>query len=444
MSRKTHTLQGWDENDPYHIITKLSNNKKSISNTVRNYKFRLYPTAQQEYKLNNNLNVCKWVYNKFVEQAQNNFLTRNDMNYILTELKQQESWLYNYHSKMLQSISTQLESAEKTLIELSKKGHHTGKLRFARYGEYRTFTYNQSGYKLEQCGKQDYLYLSKIGYIEIRKHREIPQNDTIKQVIITRSKSGKWHACVTCETGINTPPMIDFSKAVGIDVGIKKFAYDSDGHQTPNPLNLKKMLKPLARIQRKIARRQKGSQNRTKAVKFYQIIHERIMNRRKDFQHKLSTQYAKNHDVVFVEKLEKLNLVKNHKLSRSIMDSSWGTFVQKLEYKCKLLVEVPARNTTINCSRCGNKVPKSLAVRIHRCDKCNLVMDRDYNASINVLQKGLNIFGLPQELREVTPVEISMRSVKQEEAVITAFSKGKPKSFRDWVVHHLPTSKHCF
>ena len=381
---------------------------------MRNYKFRLYPNSDQEYKLNNNFNVCKWVYNKFVEQAQNNFLTRNDMNYILTELKQKEPWLYNYHSKMLQMVSTQLESAEKSLIELSKKGYNTGKLRFVRYGEYRTFTYSQSGYKFEQYGKQDYLYLSKIGYIEIRKHRITP--DDIKQVIVTKSKSGKWHACVTCETGINTPAMIDFSKAIGIDVGIKKFAYDSDGHQTPNPLNLKKMLKPLARIQRKIARRQKGSQNRKKAVKFYQIIHERIMNRRKDFQHKLSTQYAKNHDVVFVEKLEKLNLVKNHKLSRSIMDSSWGTFVQKLEYKCKLLVEVPARNTTINCSRCGNKVPKSLAVRIHRCNICNLVMDRDYNASINVLQKGLNIFGLPQELRKVTPVEISMRSVKQEEA----------------------------
>jgi putative transposase len=98
------------------------------------------------------------------------------------------------------------------------------------------------------------------------------------------------------------------------------------------------------------------------------------------------------------------------------MDSSWSLFLQKLEYKCKLLIKIPARNTTIDCSRCGNKVPKSLAVRIHRCDKCNLVMDRDYNASINILQKGLKIFNqdkLPQELREVTPVEIS-KSVKQE------------------------------
>ena len=134
-----------------------------------------------------------------------------------------------------------------------------------------------------------------------------------------------------------------------------------------------------------------------------QKIHEKIANRRKDFHHKLSAQYAKN-NVVFVEDLKIPNMVKNHKLARSIMDSSWGAFLQKLEYKCKMLVKVPARNTSINCCRCGNKVPKNLAVRIHRCDKCNLVIDRDYNASVNILNKGLNI---PQELREYTPVEIS-------------------------------------
>jgi len=378
---------------------------------MRNYKFRLYPNIDQEYKLNNNLNVCKWVYNKFVEQAQKSFLSRNDMNYYLTELKQSESWLYNYHSKMLQMVSTQLESAEKSLIEISKKGCKTGKLRFARYNEFRTFTYNQSGFKLEN----NKLYLSKIGDIRIKKHRDTPDN--IKQVIVTKTKSGKWYACLTCELLHTIPPKISFEKSVGIDVGIKSFAYDSDNHQTPNPLTLKKMLKPLIRVQRKVSKCVKGSNNRIKHIKRLQRIHERITNRRNDFQHKLSSTYANHYDVVFVENLQLSNMVKNHKLSRSIMDSSWGTFVQKLEYKCKLLVEVPARNTTIDCSRCGTKIPKSLAVRIHRCDKCNLVIDRDYNASINILQKGLKIFNqnkLPQELREVKLVEISKKSVMQE------------------------------
>ena len=386
---------------------------------MRNYKFRLYPTISQESKLQNNLNVCKWVYNKFVESSQKSFLSRNDMNYILTELKQSEPWLYNYHSKMLQMVSTQIEGAEKALIELNKNSHKTGQLKFIRYNEFRTFTYNQSGYKLNNSK----LSLSKIGDIKMKKHRLIPNNANIKQVVVTKSKSGKWHACLTCELDKTIPPLIDFTKAAGIDVGIKSFAYDSDGHQTPNTLNLKKMLKPLARVQRTVSRRVKGSNNRLKAIRHLQRIHERLVNRRKDFQHKLSSIYANHYDVICVEDLQLTNMVKNHKLARSIMDSSWGTFLQKLEYKCKLFVEVSAKNTTIDCSRCGNKVPKNLAIRIHRCNKCNLVLDRDHNASINILQKGLKIFNLsartdyhrlPQELRELTPVEISKKSVKQE------------------------------
>lgn len=332
--------------------------------------------------------------NKFVEQAQKSFLSRNDMNYILTELKQSESWLYQYHSKMLQMVSTQLEGAEKSLIELSKKGHKTGQLRFARYNEFRTFTYNQSGFKLDN----NKLFLSKIGDIRIKKHRDTLDN--IKQVIVTKTRSCKWYACFTCELVKVNPPKINFTKVIGIDVGIKSFAYDSDNHHTPNPLNLKKMLKPLVRAQRKVSRRKKGSNNRLRAIRHLQKIHERIANKRNDFHHKLSLTYANHYDVIFVEDLQLTNMVKNHKLARSIMDSSWGTFLQKLEYKCKLLIKVSARNTTIDCSRCGNKVPKSLDIRIHRCDKCNLVIDRDYNASINILQKGLKIFSqkLPQEL----------------------------------------------
>ena len=386
---------------------------------IRNYKFRLYPTIQQEKKLQNNLNVCRWIYNKFVESAQTGFLTRNDMNYMLTELKQQESWLYNYHSKMLQMISAQIDGSQKALVQLRKKGYKTGMLRFARYGEYRTFTYNQSGYRLERHGDTDLLWLSKIGYIEIRKHRE--PISSIRQVIVSKSKSDRWHVVVTCEIDntIIQLPKLSFGRAVGIDVGIKHFASDSHGHVVPNPQNLKKLLKPLARIQRKISRRQKGSNNRKKAVRLYQRIHERIANRRKDFHHKLSTQYAKNNDIVFVERLAKLNMVKNHRLARGILDAGWGTFLNMLDYKCKMLVEVTARNTTVDCSRCGNAVPKSLAVRIHRCNECGLVLDRDYNASINILKKGLNIFNykLPQELREVTPVEIPAVSVKQEEII---------------------------
>lgn len=370
---------------------------------MRNYKFRLYPTIKQEELLVNNINVCRWVYNKFIDYCKKGSVSRFDLNYYLTELKQEEPWLNSYHSKMLQMVSTQISGSQKGLKMLKENGRKTGNIRFARYGEYRTMTYNQSGFKIEN----EKLTLSKIGSIKIKQHRTI--QGKIKQVIVTKTKSGKWYACVTCQLDKTNIPMVNISNAVGIDVGITNFAYDSDGFVTPNPLNLKKMLKPLARVQRKMAKRKFGSNNYNKAKKWYQIIHERIANRRKDFHHKLSTIYAKKYDVVVVEKLQLNNMVKNHHLARSIMDSSWGTFLQKLEYKTKLYVEVEPRNTSIDCSGCGNKVLKSLAVRIHRCDKCGLILHRDHNASINILQQVI-----PQELRKSTPVEISKRSMTQE------------------------------
>ncbi|MFN3654674.1 MAG: RNA-guided endonuclease InsQ/TnpB family protein [Candidatus Nitrosotenuis sp.] len=373
----------------------------------RTFKFRLYPDHNQQEKLSDTLDACRWLYNKMVEKIRKEgFQSRNDLNYFLTELKESERWLYSYHSKMLQMVSTQIDGAQKALAQL-RKNDKTGQLKFARFSKYNTFVYNQSGFDIED----GFLHLSKIGRIKLIQHREIPTNAQINQVTISRSKSGKWHACVTVELDAIMPKISP--NIAGINVGIKDFACDSDGHQTPNPLNLQKMLKPLIRAQRKISRRRKGSQNRKKAVRFYQIIQERIKNKRKDFLHKLSTQYAK-YDMIFVERLAKLNMVKNHSLA-SILDSGWDIFANMLDYKTTM-VQVPAQNTSVDCSRCGNAVPKTLAARIHRCDKCGLVLDKDHNTAINILKKGLSIFNIPQELRELTPAEITKWSRKQEEA----------------------------
>jgi putative transposase len=124
--------------------------------------------------------------------------------------------------------------------------------------------------------------------------------------------------------------------------------------------------------------------------------------------------------VIFLERLQIANMVRNHHLAQLITDAGWNTFKQMCDYKSKLMVEVDPRNTTIDCSRCGNKVPKSLSIRIHRCDKCGLVIDRDYNSAIEINNRGLWLLGvtntLPMGHREVTPVEIPVESRKQEEA----------------------------
>ena len=385
---------------------------------TRTYKFELHPNLDQAKKLHDAFGACRWVYNKMIQKIhEDGFCTRNDLCYFLMELKESEKWLYLYHSKMLHMVAVHIDGAQKALIGLRKNGHKTGNLKFATLSKYNTITYNQSGFEING----GFLHLSKIGKIKVIQHRKIPENSEIKQITISKSKSNKWHACVTFYVDYILPK-INLRNAIGIDVGIRNFAYDSDGYKTPNPLNLQKMLKPLRRIQRKMDRRQKGSNNRKKAVRFYQIIHERVRNRRRDFLHKLSTQYARKYDVVFVERLEKLNMVKNHLLARHILDSGWGTFLNMLDYKT-MMIEVSARNTTVDCSRCGNAVPKSLAVRIHRCNKCDLVLDRDHNAAMNILKKGMEIFGIlnhncksvPWEPRELTPVKI-LRSMKKETA----------------------------
>jgi putative transposase len=137
-----------------------------------------------------------------------------------------------------------------------------------------------------------------------------------------------------------------------------------------------------------------------------------------DFLHKLSSEYSKKYDVIFLEKLRILNMVKNQHLARNIMNSGWNTFIDMLGYKSKLAIEVEASYTSVICSRCGSKVPKPLAIRTHRCNQCGLVIDRDYNASLNIKQRGLQQLKLRLLVghEEVTPVEIQHESLKQEKA----------------------------
>jgi len=375
-------------------------NIKSRKNDILNYKFRLYPTLEQEKQLAETLDGCGWLYNYFYRST----MSKEDMQFALTELKEQHTWLRNYHSKMLQMVVHRLDAARKALSARRKNGHNVGRLHYVKHEKYNSFTYNQSGFRIEN-GK---LWLSKIGNIKIVVHRQ-PFN--VKQVTIAR-QTGKWYAVVTCEISKRIFRFIDPSKSVGIDVGITKFAHDSDNHETTNPLFLKKMLKPLKRAQRKVSRRIKGSNNHIKAKKCVARLYGRIVNKRRDFLHKLSSEYASRYDIIFLERLRTLNIVRNHHLARYVLDSGWGTFKTMLEYKAKWVKEVEPAYTSINCSTCSNPVPKTLAIRTHRCDKCGLAIDRDYNASLNILQKGLA--HLPVECREVTPVEIPEESKKQE------------------------------
>jgi putative transposase len=168
---------------------------------------------------------------------------------------------------------------------------------------------------------------------------------------------------------------------------------------------LSKELKPLKRAQGKVSIRKPGSNNYRKAVSWLQRLNARIANKRKNFMHKLSNYYASRYDAIFLERLTLNNMNKNHCLARHIMDSSWGTFKQMLQYKANRIVGVDPYNTTVECSRCGNLVPKTLAVRIHECPVCGCVLDRDHNSSMVIDDRGRRLLGLPMLHREVTPAD---------------------------------------
>lgn len=329
-------------------------------------------------------------------------MSEYDMNYALTELKEQHSWLRNYHSKMLQMVGKQFAAARK-----AAKGR---RLTYRKNDDFNAFTYNQSGFRLEN----NRLILSKIGTIKIVLHR-LPIN--IKQLTVCR-KNGRWYAVAGCEVIRRSSSVIIYKKPVGIDVGITKFAHDSDNQVVENPQFLTKMLKPVKRAHRRLSRRKIGSNNRKKTRHMLAKLYERINNKRRDFLHKTSTHYASHYDLIFLERLRVSNLTKNRRLARKILDASWSTFKVMLQYKANRVVEVDPAYSSVDCSKCGHPVPKSLAVRTHSCPKCGDVLDRDYNSAINHLQNGLKLLCLPVERREVTPVKIARQSRKQEAYIL--------------------------
>ncbi len=189
------------------------------------------------------------------------------------------------------------------------------------------------------------------------------------------------------------PSSIDLNNAVGIDVGIHQYAVLSNGVAYENPRFLRKQEKRLKKAQRTLSKKQKGSANYTKQAQLVRQYHEKVANQRRDFLHKLSFNLSKDYSVIAVENLNIRNMVRNRKLSKSISDAGWGMFRNMLAYKCEkqggVLVKVEPKYTTQDCSSCGERVKKSLSIRTHICMKCGTILDRDHNASLNILKKGL-------------------------------------------------------
>ena len=349
----------------------------------KSYKFRLYPTKEQEIVLVKTLDVCRYIYNEFLADRKNAYDRCNiglgtfDQ---ITQVKHIECKI-PVQSQIKQDVIRRLGKAFDSFFRRCRLGETPGYPRFKGKARYNSFTYPQSGFSIE--GSK--LKLSKIGNIKIKQHREM--EGRIKTCSIKREVD-QWYAVFSVDMDAS-PEMIDPATSIGVDVGLNSCVTLSNGEQLDSPTYYRKSERSLAVQQKRLSKKKKGSVNRLKQKTKVAKVHRKIRNQRLDFNHKLSRVLVNRFDRIVFEDLSITNMVKNHPLAKSIMDVAWGQLIQMTESKAeeagKYVELVNSRNTSQKCSSCGNIVRKGLSVRIHKCTECGLELDRDVNAAINIL-----------------------------------------------------------
>jgi putative transposase len=378
---------------------------------IISYKYPIFPDKISQWKLAENLDACRWLYNQLLQdlsvlKEKGIKLKTYDTQNMIPSLKLINPKLNLVYSKVLQMVNYTLWSNIKGLSASKKNGRRIGHIRFKGYGWYNTLNYNQSGFKVDQ--DHGLLRLSKIGDMRIKIYRKI--EGCIKAVIIKR-EGKRWFAVVQTDQEPQTLPKKE--EAIGLDVGLTSFVVDSEGNEIENPRCGDHAADKLAKLQKKIARAANGSNNRKAIKDKIAKLHKRINCQRDDFLHKLSRTYINNFDIICVEDLDVKGLKeKGHSsgMRRSIHDASWSKFIFMLSYKAqsagRKLIKVDPRNTTQRCSACGSIVKKDLSVRVHECPYCGFSCNRDYNASRNILISGMEQPAAPIESKPLHHISV--------------------------------------
>ena len=371
----------------------------------RAYKFRLHPTPQQEIALARTFGCARFAYNYMLRQRTDAWFERkekvgyHETSAMLTALKKTEefSWLNEVSSVPVQQSLRHLQTAFGNFFARRSKYPTFKKKDGAQSAEYTTSAFKWADGKL-RIAKMDEA-------LNIRFSRTIPKAAKVTTVTVSKDCAGRYFVSMLCTDQVQAKAPV--AAKVGIDLGLTHFAILSTGEKIAAPNTFRKNEEKLAKLQRRLAKKTKGSANRKKAKLKVAKLHAKIADSRKDFLHKLSTRLVNENQVIAIETLAVSNMQKNRHLAKSISDAGWAEFVRQLKYKSlwygRELVGIDRwYPSSKRCSDCGHTVAKMpLNVREWACPECGTVHDRDINAARNVLAAGLAVSALGESVNPV-------------------------------------------
>lgn len=361
---------------------------------LKAYRFCIYPSKKQRILITKTFGCCRFVYNCFLDrkirfyETEHKTLSYGSCSKGLTGLKLEKPWLNEVDSTALQQSLRDLDSAYGNFF--SGSGFPKFKSRHSNRHSYRTQMV-KGNIKV----KGNSIRLPKLGWVKFARSRDV--EGRIQNVTVSRTPAGRYFISVCCEVEIKKFPKV--TNRIGVDMGIKNFCYISNKPPVENPKYLRALEKQLAKAQRQLASKEKGSGNYRKARLKVARIHERIANQRRDFLHKLSTRLISENQVVYLEDLRISKMVQDSRLAKSILDCSWSEFFRMLQYKAEwygrdvfYLDRFFPSSQECNVCHCKNPDVKDLRVRTWTCPDCGAIHDRDGNASLNILKEGCRLY----------------------------------------------------